>query len=88
MRLKVQSLVSDSPHLEYKDLCPVAYADEAVGQHTQTGVIAEHCTEPLLHELWREGGCTGIQIMLAAWKGVYIQPCSQTPMPLVLSLAV
>ena len=40
---------SNSPHLEYKDLCPVAYADEAVGQHTQTGVIAEHCTEPLLH---------------------------------------
>ena len=63
MRLKVQSLVSDSPHLEYKDLCPVAYADEAVGQHTQTGVIAEHCTEPLLHELWREGGCTAIWIM-------------------------
>ena len=33
LRLTVQPLVSDSPHLEYKDLCPVTYADEAVGQH-------------------------------------------------------
>ena len=37
------------PHLEYEDLCPVADAVEAVGQHTQTGVIAQHRIESLLH---------------------------------------
>jgi len=38
------------PHLKYEDLCPVVDAVEAVGQHTQTGVIAQHCTESLLHD--------------------------------------
>jgi len=38
------------PHLEYEDLCPVVDAVEAVGQHTQTGGIAQHRTESLLHD--------------------------------------